>query len=43
MVFGAIKARHTGKLALFAGLEFLVIITLGTLDRVGISLLLAAG
>lgn len=43
LVLGAVKARYTGKGPLRAGVEFLAIVTIGTLAGVGISLLLAAG
>jgi VIT1/CCC1 family predicted Fe2+/Mn2+ transporter len=43
MTLGAIKARYTGQGALRAGLEFLVIVTIGTLAGVGVGLLLNAG
>jgi vacuolar iron transporter family protein len=42
-VLGAIKARYTRKGPVRAGLEFLVVVTLGTLAGVGLSLLLHAG
>lgn len=42
MALGAIKAHYTHKGPLRAGLEFLAIVTIGTLAGVGISLLLAA-
>jgi vacuolar iron transporter family protein len=40
LVLGAIKARYTGQSAVRAGLEFLVVVTLGTLAGVGLGLLL---
>ena len=43
LVLGAIKARYTQQRALRAGLEFLVVVTLGTLVGVGLGLLLHAG
>ncbi len=42
-VLGAIKARYTRKGPMRAGLEFLVVVALGTLAGVGLSLLLHAG
>ncbi len=43
LVLGAVKARYTGKGPVRAGLEFLAIVTIGTLAGVGIGLLLHAG
>ncbi len=40
---GALKARYTGKNPLRSGLEFLVVVTVGTLAGVGTGLLLHAG
>ncbi len=40
MILGTVKARYAHKGPIRAGLEFLAIVTLGTLARVGISLLL---
>ncbi len=40
---GAVKARYTQKAPVRAGLEFLVVVTLGTLSGVGIGLLFHAG
>ncbi|GAC1345868.1 MAG: hypothetical protein NVS4B7_01710 [Ktedonobacteraceae bacterium] len=40
---GAVKARYTQRGPVRAGLEFLVIVTLGTLAGVGLGLLLHAG
>jgi vacuolar iron transporter family protein len=40
---GAIKARYTHQNPVRAGLEFLVVVTLGTLAGVGLGLLLHAG
>src|SRR5712692_3573356 len=42
LVLGAVKARYTHKGPVRAGLEFLAIVTLGTLAGVGIGLLLHA-
>lgn len=42
-VLGAIKARYTLKGPVRAGLEFLLVVTLGTLVGVALSLLLQAG
>ena len=43
LVLGAIKAHYTRQHPVRAGLEFLLIVTLGTLAGVGIGLLLHAG
>jgi VIT1/CCC1 family predicted Fe2+/Mn2+ transporter len=43
MVLGAIKARYTGQGVLRAGLEFLIIVTVGTLAGVGVGTLLHIG
>jgi vacuolar iron transporter family protein len=43
MALGAMKARYTGQSPVWAGLEFLVIVTAGTLAGVGLGLLLHAG
>ena len=43
LVLGAVKARYTRKGPVRAGLEFLAIVTVGTLAGVGIGLLLHAG
>jgi len=43
MVLGAIKARYTHQGPVRAGLEFLVVVTAGTLAGVGLGLLLHAG
>lgn len=43
LVLGAIKARYTHQSPVRAGLEFLVVVTLGTLAGVGLGLLLHAG
>jgi VIT1/CCC1 family predicted Fe2+/Mn2+ transporter len=43
LVLGAIKARYTSQGPVRAGLEFLVVVTLGTLAGVGLGLLLQAG
>jgi VIT1/CCC1 family predicted Fe2+/Mn2+ transporter len=43
MTLGTIKARYTRQGPLRAGLEFLVIVTIGTLAGVGVGLLLHAG
>src|SRR5438270_9530095 len=43
MVLGAVKARHTHQRLVWAGLEFLVVVTAGTLAGVGLGLLLHAG
>ena len=43
LALGAIKARYTHQSPVRAGLEFLVVITLGTLAGVGLGLLLHAG
>ena len=43
LVLGAVKARYTHKGVVRAGLEFLAIVTIGTLAGVGIGLLLHAG
>ena len=43
LVLGAIKARYTSQSPVRAGLEFLVVVTLGTLAGVGLGLLLHAG
>jgi vacuolar iron transporter family protein len=43
LALGAIKARYTRQGLVRAGLEFLVIVTLGTLAGVGLGLLLHAG
>jgi len=43
MVLGAMKARYTGQGPVWAGLEFLVVVTAGTLAGVGLGLLLHAG
>src|SRR6266566_4035133 len=40
LVLGAIKARYTHKGAVRAGLEFLAVVTIGTLAGVGLSFLL---
>ncbi len=42
LVLGAVKARYTRKGPVRAGLEFLMVVTLGTLAGVGIGLLLHA-
>jgi vacuolar iron transporter family protein len=42
LVLGAVKARYTGKGPVRAGLEFLAVVTVGTLAGVGIGLLLHA-
>jgi VIT1/CCC1 family predicted Fe2+/Mn2+ transporter len=43
LMLGAIKARYTSQGSVRAGLEFLVVVTLGTLAGVGLGLLLHAG
>ncbi len=43
MVLGAVKARYTHQRLVWAGLEFLVVVTAGTLAGVGLGLLLHAG
>ena len=43
LVLGMVKARYTRQRPLWAGFEFLLIVTLGTLVGVGIGLLLHAG
>ncbi len=43
VVLGAIKARYTRQNSVIAGLEFLVVVTLGTAAGVGLGLLLHAG
>jgi VIT1/CCC1 family predicted Fe2+/Mn2+ transporter len=43
LVLGAVKARYTRQGPLRAGLEFLVVVTLGTLAGVGLGLLLHGG
>jgi len=43
MVLGAIKARYTHQGPVRAGIEFLVVVTIGTLAGVGIGLLLHGG
>lgn len=43
LVLGAIKARYTQQGPVRAGLEFLVVVTLGTLAGVGLGLLLHGG
>jgi VIT1/CCC1 family predicted Fe2+/Mn2+ transporter len=43
LTLGAIKARYTGKNPLASGLEFLVVVTVGTLGGVGVGLLLHGG
>jgi len=43
LVLGAVKARYTRQGPVRAGLEFLVVVTLGTLAGVGLGLLLHAG
>jgi VIT1/CCC1 family predicted Fe2+/Mn2+ transporter len=40
LVLGAIKARYTHKGAVRAGIEFLVVVTIGTLAGVGLGFLL---
>jgi VIT1/CCC1 family predicted Fe2+/Mn2+ transporter len=42
MSLGAVKARYTQKGPVRAGLEFLVVVTLGTLAGVGLGFLLRA-
>ena len=42
LVLGAVKARYTHKGPVRAGLEFLVVVTVGTLAGVGLGLLLQA-
>lgn len=42
LVLGTVKARYTRKSAMRAGLEFLAVVTVGTLAGVGIGLLLHA-
>jgi VIT1/CCC1 family predicted Fe2+/Mn2+ transporter len=43
LALGAIKARYTHKGPVRAGIEFLIVVTIGTLAGVGIGLLLSAG
>src|SRR5690242_7789338 len=43
LALGAIKARYTGKNPIGSGLEFLLVVTVGTLGGVGLGLLLHAG
>ncbi len=43
MTLGTVKARYTRQGPLRAGLEFLIIVTVGTLAGVGVGLLLHAG
>lgn len=43
MSLGAVKAQYTQKGPIRAGLEFLVVVTIGTLAGVGLGLLLHAG
>ncbi len=43
LLLGALKARYTGQGPVRAGLEFLLIVTLGTLAGVGAGLLLHGG
>ncbi len=43
VVLGAVKARYTRQSPVWAGLEFLVVVTLGTVAGVGLGLLLHGG
>ncbi|HEX4206582.1 MAG TPA: VIT1/CCC1 transporter family protein [Ktedonobacteraceae bacterium] len=43
LTLGALKSKYTHKKPIYAGLEFLVVVTLGTLAGVGLGLLLHAG
>ena len=43
VALGAVKARYTHQGPVLAGLEFLVVVTLGTLAGVGLGLLLHGG
>ena len=43
LTLGAIKARYTGKNPIGSGLEFLLVVTVGTLGGVALGLLLHAG
>ena len=43
VVLGAVKARYTRQHPVWAGLEFLVVVTLGTAAGVGLGLLLHGG
>lgn len=43
LVLGIVKARYTGKNPLASGLEFLAVVTVGTLGGVGVGLLLHTG
>ena len=43
VVLGAVKARYTRQRPVWAGLEFLVVVTLGTAAGVGLGLLLHGG
>jgi vacuolar iron transporter family protein len=43
LTLGIIKARYTGKNPLASGLEFLVVVTVGTLGGVGVGMLLHTG
>lgn len=43
LVLGAVKARYTHKDSVGAGIEFLVVVTIGTIAGVGIGLLLHTG
>jgi len=43
LVLEAIKARYTRQGMVWAGLEFLVVVSMGTLAGVGLGLLLHAG
>lgn len=40
LTLGAVKARYTGQHPVWAGLEFLLVVTIGTLAGVGLGLLL---
>jgi VIT1/CCC1 family predicted Fe2+/Mn2+ transporter len=43
LALGAVKARYTGQHPVWAGLEFLLVVTAGTLAGVGLGLLLHRG
>ncbi len=43
LVLGVVKARYTRQRPVWAGLEFLVVVTLGTVAGVGLGLLLHGG
>jgi VIT1/CCC1 family predicted Fe2+/Mn2+ transporter len=43
LILGAVKARYTRQHPVWAGLEFLIVVTLGTLAGVGLGVLLHGG